>query len=357
MAMRKKGKYWYIRYHEYHRDENGKLCSKRIEKAAGTNKTQAAKLEAEKKQYWEAVKRGGTPPATFDEILESYLATQEQTRSYKSKLSSAKHLFPIFTGWQLADIKSSNLHKYTAKRQAEGAAGATINREIQLLSSAIKHANTLNGWELHNPCPGCRVKANPPRVRWLTDEEQDRLILAASQNYRSPLLVYWIIIAVNTGMRFREITELEWKRIDFENALIQLKPTDNKTEDWRGIPLNQRTIQAIKDIERWHQKKGLNVERLFVRSNGTPIKQIGEKSFYTACEKAGLDDLTRKDMRHVAATSMLQKGADLYQIKDVLGHKSVKTTEIYAHLAPHAARAAVEVLDQSGEKMGKKRKT
>jgi len=136
-------------------------------------------------------------------------------------------------------------------------------------------------------------------------------------------------------------------------VLIQITPSGNKTRQWRGLPINETCAQAIRDIRSWHREHGLQVERLFVRRDGTPLKHIGEKSFRTACGNAGLTDLTMSDLRHVAATSLIKAGASLMEVKELLGHKSIETTMIYAHLMPESARSTVERLDDSAEKLRK----
>lgn len=348
--MRQKNGRWYIAWTEYHRGEDGQLAAKRVERAAGADKKQAQAEEDRQKDFWESVKLGRTPPADFDRLMLEYLLTQQDTPAYKSKLSNAKHLRDAFTGRQIADIKPADIRRYAARRQEQGAAPSTINHEIQLLSAAIKRANRLEDWNLPNPCQGSRVSPGPARVRWLTAEEQARLLQAAATVDHAPLLQHWVAIAVNTGMRYREITELEWARIDLNHRLIHLEPAHNKTRQRRAIPLNQGAVLAILTIRDFHQANGIEAARLFVTRDGRAIKTLGKRAFQKACELAGLDDLTMRDLRHVAASAMVQAGATLQEVKEVLGHKSISTTEVYAHLSPDAARSAVDRLDRAEKK-------
>ena len=344
--MRKKSGRWYIRYTEYHRGPDGRLQSKHVERAAGPDKNAARQEEIRLREYWEGIKFGRTPPATIDEVLLAYLKTQTESPSFKSYRSNAKHLRRELGNPRVDELTQARLKQYGARREAQGASGTTVNHEIQLLSKAIKHANEINDWELKNPCPGTRRKANPPRVRWLSDEEQKRLIQAAGKIDHAPLLQPWIIIAITTGMRYREITELEWKRIDLDHGLIHLEPEHNKTRDQRAVPIIALTAYAIESIRTFHRKHNLETDRLFVTTQGRPLQTIGKRAWKKACELAGIESLKMSDLRHVCATSIVRKGGRLEDVKELLGHKSIKTTEIYAHFSPQASRDAVGVLER-----------
>lgn len=353
LNMRQKNGRWYAQWMEYSFDDSGKMTARQITRAAGPDKKAAIALERQQKAYWEKIKLGQVPPVTFEQIMLAYLKTQTQTPAFNSKKSNAKHLRRFFAGKQIAELTAADIKQYTTRRQTiEHAGASTINKEIQLLSAAIKHANAINKWQLTNPCTGQRLKPPPSRVRWLTAEEKSRLIEAATGNPRAPLLRQWVILAINTGMRYREITELEWSKIDQDNNLIILKPTHNKTRINHAIPLNHNARQAIAEIQQFHRQHGITSPSLFTDTHGTPLLTIGKRSFKTALKKAGLDDLTQRDLRHVAASAMIQAGATLQEVQAVLGHADISTTQIYAHLAPNAARSAVERLDNR-ENLGK----
>jgi site-specific recombinase XerD len=68
--------------------------------------------------------------------------------------------------------------------------------------------------------------------------------------------------------------------------------------------------------------------------------------FKKACRKASIHDFRFHDLRHTFASSLVQRGVDLYRVQRLLGHRNAKMTERYAHLAPENLREAVRVLDQ-----------
>lgn len=344
--MRKKNGRWYAQWMEYHRDENGKLKGRQVTRAAGANKADAVQMEVKNKAYWENVRLGKTPDVSVEQVLFEYLSTQTQKPSFKAKKSNTKHLLRVFSGRRMNQIATEDIAQYvTRRRHVENAEASTINKEIQLLSAAIKYVNALHKWQLHNPCIGQRMKQPPGRVRWLTAAERERLIAACDGIARAPLLRQWVIIAMNTGMRYREIIELEWSKIDLENDLIILSVADNKTRQHRGIPLNKNARAAIMQIRDYQKEHAINSSRLFTDKNGKPLLTLGKRAFKTALKKAQLEDLTQRDLRHVAASAMIQAGASIQEVQEVLGHRDISTTQIYAHLAPNAARSAVQRLD------------
>ena len=70
------------------------------------------------------------------------------------------------------------------------------------------------------------------------------------------------------------------------------------------------------------------------------------KSFRKIADKLGLSEFTFHSLRHTYASWLVQRGVGLKEIKELLGHESIKTTEIYAHLSPENLRSAVSVLDR-----------
>ena len=89
---------------------------------------------------------------------------------------------------------------------------------------------------------------------------------------------------------------------------------------------------------------------LSVRSKGCFVDQLAlgqavKRSLTTACQRAGIEDYHIRDMRHTCAAWLVTAGVPLAEVRDLLGHSSVKMTERYAHLAPENVRAAVALLE------------
>lgn len=123
------------------------------------------------------------------------------------------------------------------------------------------------------------------RDRWLTREEADRLISVCPAH-----LAALIRFALATGCRAREITSLEWHRVDLERKTAWLDKTKNGTP--RGVPLNSDAIEVLRLVIGKHP-------RYCFTFRDQPIKfAITNNAWYAAVEKAGLSDLRFHDLRH-----------------------------------------------------------
>lgn len=110
---------------------------------------EAGGLSAQQKQW------GEQPKYTFDQLMEKYLETaSKEKHSHERDLYSAKNLYPHFTGRELASLGAPDMRAYIDMRKAAGAAAATINREMGLLSSAIGFAKKWWGGSSKTLCGG-----------------------------------------------------------------------------------------------------------------------------------------------------------------------------------------------------------
>jgi integrase len=237
-----------------------------------------------------------------------------------------------------------DVRKYISKRKQEGAAAGTINREIGLLSSAVNYANREWGWNLHNPASMCKQREPEGRVRWLTKAEAISLLRAAGQDKRSCHLVDFIRLALNTGCRKGELLGLEWRRVDLKAELIYLEAHHTKNGKRRSVPLNSSARQAILSRAKFRATHCPASAWVFAHEDGVRIKDM-KRSFTTACRNAGIEDFRIHDLRHTCAAWLVTAGVPLTEVRDLLGHSSVKMTERYAHLAPENVRAAVTLLE------------
>jgi integrase len=297
------------------------------------------KLEEFQVKQWDK-----EPERTFDELMLAYLkATQDIKRSARRDRSSAKHLTRFFSGKPLASFRPSLIVSYVNERREAEAQPATINREISLLSSAINYAQQKLDWEVVNPTRGQKLKEPEGRVRWLSAIEAQRLISAASEP-KAPYLADFIQLAINTGCRKEELLGLEWSRVDLQAGLIHLEARHTKSGKRRSIPINQKGRGAIISRAGFRAEYCPSSPWVFALPSGDRVLSI-RRSFLTACRRAEITDFRVHDLRHTCAAWLVSAGAALAEVRDLLGHSTVKVTERYAHLAPENVRTAVGLLD------------
>ena len=231
------------------------------------------------------------------------------------------------------DIEGYKLHRRTQ------VSGSTVNRELALLKRMF---NLATEWDLFlDRNPVCRVKFfrefNIQR-RILSIEEEKRLLENAS-----PFLQDLIIFGLNTGMRVGEIFSLQWSYVELEKGVLNVfAPKTGKT---RAVPIN---AEAKRVLEAW----ALGRKNEFVFYNydtGKPFVDL-KAGFALACRKAGISGVTWHTLRHTFASRLVDRGADIVTVQQLLGHSTVTVTMRYTHTNLDSKRAAVEKLESHCDK-------
>lgn len=117
-----------------------------------------------------------------------------------------------------------------------------------------------------------------------------------------------------------------------------------KTARRRTVPLNEAARAAIVSRARFRAEHCPDSRWVFAHKDGNRIQDV-KNSFASACECVGIEDFRIHDLRHTCAAWLVSTGVPLAEVKDLLGHTTVRMTERYAHLAPENVRAAVARLD------------
>jgi integrase len=298
------------------------------------------RLEARQQRQW-----GTQPSRTFDELMLDYLkATQDQRSNWSRDAYYLKRLKAYFSGRELGSLRRADVRGYIGQRRAEGVANGTINREVGLLSAAINYARTEWDWEISNPAERMRLSEGDGRKRFATVEEVARLIEVAERHKRAPYLADLIRVAVNTGCRRGELLNLRWLQVDLEANTLRLEGKDTKNGKPRRVPLNQPARDALLSRARYREKHCPDSPWVFCRRSGARNVSI-QSSWEAVLKEAGLEDFHFHDLRHTCGSWLVQSGVPLADVKEVLGHSTIRMTERYAHNATENSRAAVEKLN------------
>jgi len=276
------------------------------------------------------------------EFLKLYSRVHRKAKTIQSHENSLQHLNRFFKGKQLSDVTSESTAHYIAERKTR-VSPATVNRELSCLKCLLNRAVE---WGRLKANPIIRVKKfkePEPKDRILTVKEIKRLLDAASPEIR-PVL----IIALNTAMRRGEILGLRWRDVDFVKGFILIE--NSKSGRSRKVPMNGLVFETL-----WAMKR----ETEFVFENPetrTNIKDV-KTAFKGACGRAkkdpkdendkGIEGLRFHDLRHTAASRMIEAGVDLVTVSKILGHATIQMTMRYCHPTPENMRRAVETLAQN----------
>jgi integrase len=220
------------------------------------------------------------------------------------------------------------------RRLNEGAAVASVNLELAVLSKAYSLAVREWGWATSNPVSNVtRPKGAVKRERWLTSQEESALLVSAPD-----WLGDTIILAIETGMRRGELLRLTWDQVMPDNYIVVDK---SKNGDRRGIPCTVRCRELL-DLVRAKKNPGPQ-EHVLTGPGAKPLsKNELEYAFREACKRVGLTDLHFHDLRHTFATRLVQGGTELYAVQKLLGHRNPLTTQRYSHHSIASLRRAME---------------
>jgi integrase len=157
-------------------------------------------------------------------------------------------------------------------------------------------------------------------MRILTPDEA-RILLAYAYGW----LKAFIIIALCTGMRRNEILSLTREDIDFAGNEIRVRAEISKSKCKRLVPMNAEVKKLLRSVVKGNQFIFFN------EATGRHLLDV-KTAFRTAKKKAGIIGKLRvHDLRHTAASWMIEDGIDLVTVKEILGHASVQTTMIYCY--------------------------
>lgn len=261
-----------------------------------------------------------------DEFLELY--SKQNKRSWRRDETSLSHLKSFFAGMDLTEINAQRVEQYKAKRKADGVSDRTVNLELACLKTMLSKAVD---WDKLTVNPASKVKKfreAPARERILDAAEARRLV-----EYAGPGLRPVLVIALNTGMRRGEILGLRWQDADTVKGFILI--SDSKSGKSRKVPMNAAVLEAL---------SGFRQVGDYVFQNGSTHVQDVKTAFHGACDRAGIKGLRFHDLRHTAASRMVEAGIDLVTVSKILGHSSIQMTMRYAHPTPENMRRAVERL-------------
>ena len=146
-------------------------------------------------------------------------------------------------------------------------------------------------------------------------------------------------------MRRGELLGLEWSHVDLQAGLIHLQAENTKTNKGRTIPMSTDVVRVIRERGQYRARHCPGSKWVLCDSKGHRFLDL-RRSFKTALKEARIHDFRWHDMRHTFAAWLVTAGVRLPEVRDLLGHGSVRMTERYAHLAPENLRDAVTKLPE-----------
>jgi integrase/recombinase XerD len=279
----------------------------------------------------------------MDPAVESFLALASARLAPRTVDAYRRDLADLsaWLGGSPADATTDRLAEYVATMRADGRAATTISRRIAAVRSFYRH-QVLLGVRTDNPAAELELpKRRRTLPRTLSPGEAERLIDAAAgttpRTLRDRALVE---LLYGAGLRVSEAVGLERSAVDLERRLVRCIGKGSKE---RVVPIGGEAAEALRRylargrpfLDRRHRPE------LFLNAKGGPLTRAGV--FFILRRLAGAAGLEPERvhphlLRHSFATHLLEGGADLRSVQEMLGHADLATTELYTHVSDRRRR-------------------
>ena len=304
---------------------------KRLRQSAGTERREEAEaylakltLDAYREAHF-----GIKPDRSWQEAVVRYLAMKGSLRSFSDVQRICRLLDPYFGSLMLRQIDGDAIWSVIRGESKKGNKPETINRYLALIRSLLRMAR--DEWQWIETFPKIRLlPGEVERDRWLSPVEALALLGVCP-----PHLAALVKFALATGCRAREITGLEWNRVDLNRRTAWLNQTKNGTP--RGVLLNQDAVDILVE------QLGKHSRVCFTYQGNAIAWELSNSAWHTALAKAGIKDFRFHDLRHTWASWHRQAGTSCDELKELGGWKSRQMVDRYAkyateHLTIAAAR-------------------
>jgi len=333
-------------YGKSQREAREKLDQLRAQLAGGTLPVSARATVGAFCQAWLDANRSRLRPKTV--------------RSYEQLIRL--YIVPHFARAKLERLTPTDVERWLGKLEASGLAPRTVQRARTVFGRILRDAER-DGLVARNPVRLARpVSVPPPTVTPWSADEARRFLAAADPHWLAPL--YQLLLA--TGLRIGEALGLSWEDVDLEDRSLTVRfqlqrvggqwlrlPPKSK-QSRRTLPLADLAVEALarqraRQAE-WRQSPGWvgnPWSLVFTTTVGTPLDQRNvHRTFVQLATRAGVPVVRLHDLRHAAATLLLESGVDLKVVSALLGHSQLSVTaDYYAHVTHRLAEGAVRKLD------------
>lgn len=274
---------------------------------------------------------------TIKTFADSFLANIEDTRS-KKHLWACRRILDAFCEdygrLRLISVNTGHIEQFLSrfKHQAP-ATQARQGRELKaFFNTAIRF-----GYIPYNPCSGVRLPRVPRNPPTILDKAEVRKLLNAAKGtpYHGVLAT-----ALYAGLRREELVWLEWEDVDLKKRQIYVKNKDGhplKDHEARTVPIPDELVEVLQQLpmlSNW-----VFTSPAGMRWDPDNLTHRLPEVFRKAKLECGLQRL-----RHTYASHLVMAGVDLASVQKLLGHSSITTTMIYAHVAQEHLKEQVEKL-------------
>lgn len=234
------------------------------------------------------------------------------------------------------------LRKYLAVLKEKNLGNRTIGRRLSALRSFFRFLTRENHLKVNPILMLSSPKLDKHLPSFMTEEEVSKVIEAAfPKNDKDELVLRDRAILetfYSSGLRISELVALDLSTVDFISGIIKVMGKGKKE---RVVPVGDIALKTIRNYLQARKKEN---EAVFLNKNGRRITTRGVRGIVDKyLKRAGiLRGISAHTLRHSFATHLLNRGADLRTVQELLGHANLSTTQIYTHLTTEKLKSVYD---------------
>lgn len=329
----KRKRTWWIKYYV-----NGKA---QYESSHSIKKTVAQKFLARREG---PIAEGKVPFFRFDKVTFKELA-DDLLREYRvngKKVKrvelSARHLLGYFGFFRAVQVTTQAIRDYTDRRVGEGAAPATVNRELAALKRMFNLGARSTPVRVERVPYVPMLKEDNVRKGFFEHEEYLVVREAISEHLKD-----LVMFGYKTGWRVSEITGLTWGQVDLKEGIVRLEVGETKNDEGRIVFMDDEMKEMF--LRRWRNRRR-PLPWVFLNAKGTDRVKRFYKAWRTACARAGFSGRLFHDLRRTAIRNMVRAAIPERVAMAISGHRTRSVFDRYNIVSEADLRRAARQLQE-----------
>ena len=280
---------------------------------------------------------------------ENYLSKVKQASantiaSYMRDIRQFSEWLQGTEGVDVAEAKQLNISDYLAHLEQEGRSGATVSRNLASLKNFYSYVVS-TGFMESTPVTEIRVERGEKKLPQILTGREIELLLAQPSNVDSKGIrdKAMLEIMYATGMRVTELIELDMDDVNLELGIIKCAGARKS----RSIPLYPAALKAL-SVYITEVRRGMladpGEQALFVNVGGVRMSRQGFWKILKHYQATAHieKEITPHTLRHSFAVHLLENGADLGSVQELMGHSDISSTQLYTHMINQKLKSVYE---------------
>lgn len=313
MNLRKRGDIYHVWYERSAQYPNGKLLSLKT-----GDKDEAAELFRLLKKAWHesrVIELDHGRQIKLSKLVEEYLKDRQDLSPDTLRMDdlAIRMLIAVVGDVWAKSLNDALINKFKAAYKAKGKSNHSVNAYLRHIRAIMRYAYEKGYVKRLIKIKSLKVGKHLPRI--ITKEEREKILAKARTDNFEMLRI--ITFALYTGCRRAEIKSLRWQHLDLNANTCRIT---GKGDRQRTLYLLPEAVAALGEIKA--------IGPVFFQHH----IDFYSKSFKKIAVDCGIKDIHFHNLRHSAATQMVESGIPLEIIQKILGHSDIRTTQIYAQI-------------------------